>query len=67
MLRGQLTKQFEHELGSRGKGDAKELVSALELACSFESIEYLRVVEGISAQNADSVVNRTILALLAES
>ena len=66
MLRGQLTKQFEHELGSRGKGDAKELVSALELACSFESIEYLRIVEGISAQHADNVVNRTILALLAE-
>ncbi|MEI8336415.1 MAG: TetR/AcrR family transcriptional regulator [Actinomycetes bacterium] len=63
----QMTEQFENELVSRGEADANELVSALQLACSFESIEFLTIVEGLSSEQVESVVNRTMLALLASS
>ncbi len=63
----QMTEQFENELGSRGEADANELVSALQLACSFESIEFLTIVEGLSSEQVESIVNRTMLALLASS
>ena len=67
LLRIQMAEQFENELGSRGEADASELISALHLACSFESIEFLRIAEGLSSEQAESVVNRAMLALLASS
>ena len=64
LLRIQLAEQFEKELLTRGEAEANELVSALQLACSFESIEFLTVVEGLSSEQVERVVNRTMLALL---
>ncbi len=64
LLRIQLTEQFENEIGNRSEADANELISALQLACAFESIEFLTVVEGLSSVQVERVVNRTMLALL---
>jgi AcrR family transcriptional regulator len=66
LLREQLELQFERELRGRGAVDARELLSALEVACSFESIEYLRVVAAHSAAEAEAIVTRSLLALLAK-
>ena len=56
--------QFERELRGRTATDARELMSALEVACSFESIEYLRVVAAHTAAEAEAIVARSLLALL---
>ena len=66
MLREQLEVQFGRELRSRAPADARELLSALEVACSFESIEYLRVVAAHDAAEAEAIVTRSLLALLAK-
>ncbi len=64
LLREQLEVQFERELRGRTATDARELMSALEVACSFESIEYLRVVAAHTAAEAEAIVARSLLALL---
>ncbi|MFM7617308.1 MAG: TetR/AcrR family transcriptional regulator [Actinomycetes bacterium] len=66
MLREQLEVQFDRELRGRAPADARELLSALEVACSFESIEYLRVVAAHDAAEAEAIVTRSLLALLAK-
>jgi len=66
LLREQLEVQFERELRGRTAVDARELLSALEVACSFESIEYLRIVAAHSAAEAEAIVARSLLALLAK-
>lgn len=65
LLREQLEAQFERELRGRTPADARELLSALEVACSFESIDYLRVVAAHSADETNAIVTRSLLALLA--
>ena len=66
LLREQLEVQFERELRGRAATDARELLSALEVVCSFESIEYLRVVAAHNAAEAEAIVTRSLLALLAK-
>jgi AcrR family transcriptional regulator len=64
LLREQMEVQFERELRGRRPADARELLSALEVACSFESIEYLRTVAAHSITEAEAIVVRSLLALL---
>lgn len=66
LLREQLEVQFERELRGRTPSDARELLSAIEVASSFESIEYLRVVAAHTAAEAEAIVARSLLALLAK-
>ena len=49
----------------RTAADGRELLSALEVCCSFEAIEYLRVVAAHSAEEAEAILTRSLLALLA--
>ncbi|MFM7270935.1 MAG: hypothetical protein ACKO2C_04795 [Actinomycetes bacterium] len=65
LLREQLETQFDRELRARSASDGRELLSALEVCCSFEAIEYLRVVAAHSAEEAEAIVTRSLLALLA--
>ena len=53
------------ELRGRTAADGRELLSALEVCCSFEAIEYLRVVAAHSAEEAEAILTRSLLALLA--
>ena len=41
-------------------------MSALEVACSFESIEYLRTAAAHTAAETEAIVTRSLLALLAK-
>ena len=58
--------QFERELRGRTPTDARELLSALEVAASFEAIEYLRTAAAHTVAETEAIVIRSLLALLAK-
>jgi AcrR family transcriptional regulator len=64
LLGEQVTAQFAPELRRiRGRRRA-ELAAALEVAASFENVDYLRTHLGLDRQRAAATLRRTLVALL---
>lgn len=64
LLQRQVADQFRPELETLAPAVRRELLAALDVTASFETLEYLRVQCGLSAPRATAVVSRMLDALL---
>jgi AcrR family transcriptional regulator len=64
LLRRQIAVQFAPEVAGLARPERAVVVAALDAACSFEQVEYLRVHAGLSAARTGAVIARTLHALL---
>lgn len=64
-VRTQIAELFSAELGRMSGASATATLAALDVMCSWESYELLRRDQGYSEQEAESVMRRSLTALLA--
>lgn len=64
-LRKQVEAMFARELAALAADDAEEVAAALDVLLTFQSMEHLRAVRGLSGPESRRVITRTVTALLA--
>lgn len=63
-LRSQVADQFAPELAAMAPARRSTMLDTLDLVCSFEAWDRLRVVQGASRRRAEAVLGETLRALL---
>jgi AcrR family transcriptional regulator len=65
VLRQQLDQVFAPELGAMTDSDAAATLAALDVLCSFESVQLLQEDQGLDLEGAAAAMTRAVAAVLA--